>query len=78
MLGRYQSNPGMEHWKAANKVLRYLQGIKDHMLTYRRFNHLEVIGYPDSDFAGCVDTRKFTLGFVFLLVGGAISWKSAK
>ncbi|WVZ23370.1 hypothetical protein V8G54_001914 [Vigna mungo] len=26
MLGRYQSNPGMDHWKAAKKVLRYLQG----------------------------------------------------
>ena len=24
MLGRYQSNPGMDHWKDANKVLRYL------------------------------------------------------
>ena len=23
MLGRYQSNPGLEHWKAAKKVLRY-------------------------------------------------------
>ena len=37
-----------------------------------------MIGYSDSDFAGCVDTRKSTLGFVFLLAGGAISWKSAK
>ena len=33
MLGRYQSNQGMEHWKAAKKVLRYLQGTKYHMLT---------------------------------------------
>ena len=24
MLGRYQSNPGMNHWRAAKKVLRYL------------------------------------------------------
>ena len=24
MLGRYQSNPRMNHWKAAKKVLRYL------------------------------------------------------
>nr|KYP42007.1 Retrovirus-related Pol polyprotein from transposon TNT 1-94 [Cajanus cajan] len=63
----------MEHWKAAKKVLRYLQGTKCHMLTYRRSNHLEVIGYSDSDFAGCVDSRKPTLGYVFLLVGGAIS-----
>ena len=45
MLGRYQSNPGLDHWKAAKKVLRYLQGTKDHMLTYRRSGHLEVIGY---------------------------------
>ena len=65
MLGRYQSNPEMEHWKATKKVLRYLQGTKDHLLTYKRFNHLELIGYSDSDFVGCVDTRKFTLGYYF-------------
>ena len=78
MMGRYQSNPGIEHWKAAKKVLRYLQGTKDHMLTYKRSDHLEVIGYSDSDFAGCVDSRKSTFGYLFLLAGGAISWKSAK
>jgi len=50
MLGRYQSNPGLDHWKAAKEVLRYLQEKKkDHMLTYRRCGHLEVIGYTDSD-----------------------------
>ncbi|CAN7041184.1 unnamed protein product [Brassica oleracea var. botrytis] len=53
MLGRYQSNPGMDHWKAAKKVLRYLQGTKENMLTYRRSDQLEVIGYSDSDYAGC-------------------------
>jgi len=45
MLGRYQSNPGMDQWKAAKKVLRYLQGTKNYMLTYRKSDHLEVIGY---------------------------------
>ncbi|KAL0553776.1 hypothetical protein IC582_007680 [Cucumis melo] len=78
MLGRYQSNPRMDHWKAAKKVLRYLQGTKDYMLTYKRSDHLEVIGYSDSDFAGCVDIRKSTFGYLFLLAEGAISWKSAK
>ena len=78
MLGRYQSNPGIDHWKAAKKVLRYLQGTKDYMLMYRRSNHLEVIGYSDSDFAGCIDSRKSTFGYLFLLGEGAISWKSAK
>jgi hypothetical protein len=78
MLGRYQSNPGMEHWKAAKRVMRYLQGTKDYGLTYRYTDHLEVVGYSDSDFAGCVDSRKSTSGYIFLLAEGAISWRSAK
>ena len=78
MLGRYQINPGLDHWKAAKKILRYLQGTKNHMLTYKESDHLKVIGYSDSDFAGCVDTRKSTFGYLFLLAEGAISWKSAK
>ncbi|KAK1626067.1 hypothetical protein QYE76_000382 [Lolium multiflorum] len=28
MLGRFQSNPGLDHWKAAKKVLRYMQETK--------------------------------------------------
>ncbi|KAA0031872.1 Retrovirus-related Pol polyprotein from transposon TNT 1-94 [Cucumis melo var. makuwa] len=78
MLGRYQSNPGMDHWKAAKKVLRYQQGTKDYMLTYKRSDHLEVIGYSNSDFTGCVNTRKSTFDYLFLLAEGAISWKSAR
>jgi len=45
------------------------------MLTYRKYDHLEVIVYTDSDFAICMDTRKSTFGFVHLLAGGTISWK---
>ena len=39
---------------------------------------MEVVGYSDSDFAGCPDSRKSTSGYVFLLVEGAISWRSVK
>ena len=78
MLGRYQSDPGFEHWKAAKKVMRYLQGTKDYMLTYKRSEQLEVVGYSDSDYGGCLDSLKSTSGFVFMLANGAISWKSEK
>jgi transposase InsO family protein len=78
MLGRYQSNPGIDHWRAAKKVMRYLQGTKNYMLMYRRTNNLEVIGYSDSDFVGCVDSRKSTSGYTFMMAGGAVSWRSAK
>ena len=78
MLGRYLSNPGMDHWKAAKRVLRYLQRTKHYMLTYRRSDNLEIIGYSDSDHAGCQDSLKSTSGYIYLLAGGAISWRSAK
>uniref|UniRef100_A0A2N9I7X4 Integrase catalytic domain-containing protein n=1 Tax=Fagus sylvatica TaxID=28930 RepID=A0A2N9I7X4_FAGSY len=78
MLGRYQSDPGLDHWRAAKKVMRYLQGTKDYMLMYRRTNNLEVIGYSDSDFAGCIDSRKSTSGYIFMMASGAVSWRSAK
>ena len=35
ILGRYQSNPGLEHWRMVKKALRYVQGTKGLMLTYR-------------------------------------------
>ncbi|XP_065631484.1 secreted RxLR effector protein 161-like [Quercus suber] len=73
MLGRYQSNPGLDHWKAAKKVIRYLQGTKDYKLTFKRSNNLEVIGYSDSDFTGSIDSRKSTFGYLFMLFGRAIS-----
>ena len=78
MLGRYQCNPGKIHWIAGKKIFRYLKGTKDHMLTYKRSSHLEVIGYTDSDYAGCLASRKSTFGYVFLLAGEAVSWKSGQ
>ena len=72
MLGRYLSNLGKDHWRAAKRVMRYLQRTKDYMLTYRKLDQLEIIGYSDSDFAGCRDSMKSTSGYIYLLAGGAI------
>ena len=55
-----------------------MQGTKNFMLTYRKSDNLEVIGYSDSDLVGCVDSMKSTSGYIFTLAGGAISWKSSK
>lgn len=78
VLGRYQSNLGQIHWTADKKVLRYLQRTKNFMLGYGRSDNLEVFGYTDYDLGGCRDDGKSTLGYVFFLAGGAISWKSKK
>jgi hypothetical protein len=48
------------------------------MLTYERSDSLEIVGYSDSDFVGCLDTDRSTSGYVFKLAGGAILWSSSK
>ena len=78
MLGRYQSNPGIDHWRVAKKVMRYLQRTKEYMLMYRQTNNLDVIGYSDSDFVGSVDSHKLTFEYIFMMTGRDISWRSVK
>ncbi|KAL6334824.1 hypothetical protein AAG906_021792 [Vitis piasezkii] len=41
-------------------------------------SHLEIMGYSDSDFARCLDNRRSTSGYIFMLARGAVSWKSVK
>ena len=78
VLGRYSKDPGMHHWKAAKRVMWYLKRIREYMLTYHISDNLEVIGYFDSDFAGCQDTTHSTFGYIFMLAGRAISWRYTK
>jgi len=78
VLGRYLSNPGMDHWKETKRVIRYLKRTNYYMLTYKRSDQLEITGYFDSDFAGCLDSLRSTSGYIFMLASGAVSWRSAK
>jgi hypothetical protein len=43
LLGRFQSNLRIEQWKLVKKVLRYLQGTKCLMMTYRRSDSLQIL-----------------------------------
>ena len=77
IVSRYQSNPGIKHWTAVKHILKYLKRTRDYMLVYSGGN-LTPVGYTDSDFQTCKDSRKSTSGSVFILGGGAIVWRSIK
>jgi len=77
VLARYGAAPSKAHWLAAKAVVRYLAGTLDFGLTYSPSASSELIGYSDADWAGDLDKRRSCTGFVFLLHGGAVSWKSA-
>ena len=46
------------------------------MLTYRHTDTLEMVGFSDFDYVGCVDDKKSTSGYIFMMVEGAVSCKS--
>ena len=76
VVSRSMHNPGRSHWNAVKHVFRYLAGTKDHDILFCPNSTLGVVGYTDSDFAGCVDSRKSTTGYCFKFGNGAISWNS--
>ncbi|KAI3701355.1 hypothetical protein L2E82_46009 [Cichorium intybus] len=54
MVSRYMANPGKEHWKAVQWILRYLRGTSSMCLCYGQSN-TGVVGYVDSDFGKDLD-----------------------
>ena len=77
-VARFCANPTKEHWTAVKRILRYLKGTSNLGLLYREDTPAEITGYSDADWAGDVGDRKSTSGYVFILGGAAISWKSNK
>ena len=75
-LARYMSCPTTVHWEAAKHVLRYVAGTLDFGIRFGGGSADDLLGYCDSDYAGEVDSRRSTTGYVFILNGGVISWSS--
>ena len=75
VVSRYMSNPGKKHWEVVKGILRYLKATKNMRICYGS-QELSVKGFTDSDYAGDLDNRRSTSGYVFTLAGGAVSWRS--
>ena len=74
---RYCSQPSQQHWSAVKRIFRYLRGTTDLGLLYQPDN-ADLAGYSDADWAGDINDRKSTSGYVFMMSGSAISWRSKK
>eukprot|EP00253_Pinus_taeda_P030339 PITA_30339 len=76
LISRFMERPKEAHWEAAKKIMRYVKGTKRFGILYNVSEHSDLVGYTDSDWAGSVDDRKRTPGYVFHMGSGAISWAS--
>ena len=76
-LSRYMAKPTRDQWNAAMGVLRYLSGTARYGICFSPCDDpTPTVGFCDADYAGDIDTRRSTTGYVFVMHGGAVSWSS--
>ena len=78
MCARFQASPRESHLKATKRILRYLKHTQNVGLWYPKGVKFELVGYSDSDYAGCKVERKSTSDTCQLLGRSIISWSSKK
>ncbi|GKF58916.1 hypothetical protein Tco_0175702, partial [Tanacetum coccineum] len=69
------------HWTTVKNILKYLKNTKDmFFLVYGGdlTRELRVSCYTDAGYLTDADDLKYQTGYVFVLNGGAVDWKSAK
>jgi hypothetical protein len=76
-LSRFVSNLGDDHWRALERVLRYLNGTMSLDIHYIEYPTI-LEGYCDANWISDADEIYATSRYVFSLGGGAVSWKSCK
>jgi hypothetical protein len=90
-LAKFNKNPGIKHWNAALRVLKYLKGTKKYGMlldgcgiTFSKGDdRKEIIDQPihiyaDADYAGDLDDRKSTSGLYVQIAGALICARAKK
>jgi len=84
-VSQFLANPGLPHWQAVVRGLRYLHGTADYGIVLGGTSAIpsttladHLTAYSDSENANCQDTRRSVGGYITLLGQGPISWLSRK
>nr|GFA42705.1 hypothetical protein [Tanacetum cinerariifolium] len=80
LYSQFQQNLVEAHWTAVKTILKYLRNTKDMVLVYvgKPETKPKVTYYTDVGFQTDKDDTKSQSGYVFMLNGGAVDWKSAE
>ena len=78
ICARFQANPMEANLVAVKRILRYLKHTSSIGLWYPKGPRFQLVGYSDSDYAGCKVDRKSTSGGCHLLGRSLVSWSSKK
>jgi hypothetical protein len=76
ILSQFMRNPGVVHWDAVKRVLRYLKGSADYGITLGG-SDTGLEAYADADWASQTHRHSMT-GYIAILDGGPVAWSSRK
>jgi hypothetical protein len=78
-LAVYTANPSLQYVGALKQILKYLAGTCNHRITYSKIQLSGNLfhGYADTTYANINDCKS-TSGYVYIMAGGAIMWRSKK
>ena len=81
-LSAYTANPSLQHTGALKRILRYLAGTKTYAITYSKYSPTRTLesrnlfhGYANAAYQNA-ERYKSTSAYVFLMGGGAVTWRS--
>jgi hypothetical protein len=75
---RFQASPRSLHRMAVQRIFRYLKHTPEFGIWYSVSSSLDLVGFSDSDFAGCGIDRKCTSETCHFLGYSLICWSSRK
>ncbi len=78
VVSQHMVNPSLEHWIVVKRIFRYLQSTLEFKLRFEGSPPQDLVGYCDADWTSDLEDRRSTIGFVFIMGGGAISWSNKR
>jgi hypothetical protein len=78
VVSRYMHDPRSGHLDYVHRILRYLKSCPGKGILFSNHGHLDIEGYTDADWAGCLDDRRSTSGYCVFVGGNLVGWRSKK
>lgn len=80
LVSRFLEHPSEEHASAVKRIMRYIKGHITYGIKFENVTNLPLSFciYSDADYAGDIDSRKSTSGYMFMLSNGIIGWASER